>query len=339
MSERRPVVAIDDGYDQTKVYTESGGFVMPTLFSFSKRQTANLGVAELGHEGHYQIDDLIYSVGDVREPQDTRYDEFPYSPANLAVAIHAVRRAGVEAADLNVVTGLPVNRYYTSAGEVREESLKKKVQAWRREVRYLPVNGHDADAVVPKFVGVQVISEAVGAWFDFVVGDDGELCEDLVQRQVAVVDIGGRTTDIAVVENAEVVMENSGTTDHGVLDIYAGIERRLKDELNLPTDIPRQRIVSAVASGVLQLGPREHDIRALLDEERRLLAERVRTFVQTRIGSEALFIDKVLFVGGGAQVLKRELQGMYPQMGIPVEPHFANARGMYKFGQMRFNAA
>jgi len=327
------LIAIDDGFDETKIYSRAlGGRKIRSLFSLKPTDLADLGMKDGDREGVYRIDGKRYAVGNVRAPEETRFDDYPFSPGNLAVAIHALRVAGVRG-DVEAVSGMPVNRYYTMDGEVRKDLVLRKRKSWMRDVAVYGEDGQELpEDEVPRFVRVSVVSEAVAAWFDHCVDDTGAVIEGRLREQVAIVDIGGRTTDVAVVEDASVLMAHSGTTDHGALDIYAAIDRRIQGQLGLTRPVPRQRIVEGMERGVVTVGAHEVDIREMKREEKRLLAERIQVFVASLIGSEAAFINRVIFVGGGAVMLADELQGMFPQMEVAPEAQYANARGMWKYG-------
>lgn len=329
------IVAIDDGFDETKIYTRSlGGSKIRSLFALNPTNVADLGLSGIEKEGVYRIDGKLYAVGNVRQPEDTRFDDYPFSPGNLAVALHALRAAGVEG-QVHAVTGMPVNRYYSPDGEVQAESVKAKRCAWMRDVEGIVGGEVMTTENMPRIARVSTVSEAVAAWFDHCVDDKDRVMEKRLQDMIAIVDIGGRTTDVAVVEDAKVLMRHSGTTDHGALDIYGAIDRQLQGKLKLTRPVPRQRIIEGMDSGIVTVGPTDVDIREIRSEEKRLLAERIRVFVQSLLGGEASFIANVIFVGGGSAMLREELQGMFPQMSVADNPQYANARGMYKYGVMQ----
>ena len=73
--------------------------------------------------------------------------------------------------------------------------------------------------MLPRIVSVDVVPEAVAAWFDFVIGRDLQLNSQRYAEYTAVVDNGGRTTDVAVVKDGEVDLRQSGTLDVGTLEL------------------------------------------------------------------------------------------------------------------------
>jgi plasmid segregation protein ParM len=229
-------------------------------------------------------------------------------------------------ATVRVVTGVPLNRYFTSSGEVRESVLTRKVQAWLRGVR------DPQGARLPEIIDVTVVAQAVAAWFDFIIGANMQVDDALMNDYMAVVDIGGRTTDVAVFEHGEADMRQSGTLDHGVLDLAAAITRQLEDRYPSMSRLPQAIVESAINSGVATLGSTTIDVSEVLEREKRALIERIAVFVASRYGSNAPLIKRVLFVGGGSVALRNQLRARFPNAVFAEDPQMANARGMLKYG-------
>jgi hypothetical protein len=86
------LVAVDDGYDTTKVCTRERSDRFPTAVTAARRRTARLLGSDRMDELSYLIGDQEFTVGaHVQDPLDTRSDQYPYSPASLAVAMEAIR--------------------------------------------------------------------------------------------------------------------------------------------------------------------------------------------------------------------------------------------------------
>lgn len=323
------LVAVDDGYDYIKVWTRERSDRIPTAVSLTTRTTANLLDRRDTRERVYEIDGASYAVGpDVLEPMDTRYEDFPFSPANLAVAMDAIRRVVPSPVMVHVVAGVPLNRYYDRNGDVRHSMVDRKSAAWLRTVRA------SSGAPLPVIAQVSLIAEAVAAWFDFVIDDAMQERSDLVDDYMAVVDIGGRTTDVAVFENGDLDMRQSGTLDHGVLDVSSEVSRVLEDRYTGMRQFPWSVVEPAIRTGQALIGSATVDVSAEVASQKRVLVERVAQFMQSRFGNNAPLIKRVLFVGGGSSTLEPELRRMFPSAVFARDPQLANARGMYKYGAM-----
>jgi hypothetical protein len=319
------LVAVDDGYDFTKVVARSSHARIPTTYCVNPgHKVAAMGTGkEPGNV--YEIEGDRYGVDPNAPGCDTRFEEFPFHPANLAVAMDAIRRVVAPASAVHVIAGLPFNRFYLPTGQVNQSALSKKASAWSRLVR--PING----APLPRIEKVSLIAESVAAWFDFVIDQNFQIRHDVVNDCMAVVDIGGRTTDITVFQNGQVSMEYSGTLDTGALEI----QKKVSDALSVRfpgTKFPRSMLIDSVSLGKLPIGGGEFDVSEEVLEGKRFLATNIELFMKTRFGSQMPLMTRVLFVGGGAHALYFELKKRFPNAEFAKDGQMANARGMYKYG-------
>ena len=319
------LVAVDDGYDFTKARTRSHSVCIPTAYSLKPSRAVNvMGSAASDAESVYEIEGARYAVGPNVAGQDTRFEEFPFSAANLAVALNAIQRVVAPGARVQVVTGLPLNRFYKPSGEINRAVSAKKIKAWSRIVQ------SQGDSL-PRICNVTVISEAVAAWFDYVIKNDFSIDEHRMNELVAVVDIGGRTTDIAVLRQGELKLEFSGTLDRGFLEVQKHVADLLSAEFP-GTRFSKSELVEAARFGRVQLGNGEMDVSADVLSQRHALATGIQEFMQIQFGTEFPRINRVIFVGGGAAALEFDLRERFPKAYFSDEPQFANARGMLKYG-------
>lgn len=100
------IVAIDDGYHSCKVVTRDRQKCLPTAVTRASRLTARaMSGPSVSNERCYEIEGSVYAVGsNVLDPIHTRFAEFPYSAANLAVAVDALRHVLAPGAEAHVVT-------------------------------------------------------------------------------------------------------------------------------------------------------------------------------------------------------------------------------------------
>jgi plasmid segregation protein ParM len=276
-------------------------------------------------ENVYEIEGVRYAVGLNVVGRDTRFEDFPYHPANLAVAMDAIRRVVDPGTPVHVIAGMPLNRFYLPSGEINADVSKRKTLAWSRVVKSL------RGPALPRIVKVSVIAEAVAAWFDFVLDDKYVVRDDVVNEFMAVVDIGGRTTDIAVFQDGNINMELSNTLDSGVLEVQKRVINILSTKYP-GTKFPRSLLNETVKFGQAQLGTTLLDVTKEVIAERRLLASSVEIFMRTQFGNQLPLMKRVLFVGGGAQALQFELRERFQNAVFATDPQMANARGMLKYG-------
>ena len=318
-------VGLDDGYAYTKVALPDGRLTM--IPSRAKLGRANVTWLDGSEQKIFEYESAgqQLAVGDVNgEP--THFEAYPFSSLNRVIVQHALQQSGLAGQSVHVVSGLPVASFYRHDGSRREETIARKRASLKQAV-------HPIDGRAP--VGIafhDVIPEALAAWYDLVITEaagEVELDRQRLDSPIAIVDIGGRTTDYVVVAEQAVRHEGSGSLRCGLLDVKREVGEAIRNRFNL--EVVAERIVDeAVRNRHVRLFGESHDIAALIEVAERQVVERIHVETQRQLGRGAE-LDRVLFVGGGAVALASHLRSWFPNQVISEHAAFANARGMLKY--------
>ncbi len=221
---------------------------------------------------------------------------------------------------------LPVGSFYHRDGSRREAGLARK-----RDSLQLPV--HPIDGRLPAAVAFHaVIPEALAAWYDQVITEaDGgvQLAAERLQVPVAVVDIGGRTTDYVVVADQALPHAASGSLRCGLLEVQRAFTEVIRRRFDLEV-VSERAVAAAIDRGRVRLFGQDHDIADLLKAAQRQLVEQLHAETQRLLGRGAE-LERILFVGGGAVALAAHIRDWFPNQAVADHPAFANASGMLKY--------
>ncbi len=328
-------LGLDDGYADTKLALADG-----RLLAFPSR-------ARLGQAGvtwmreaeqtifEYETQGTIYSAGAV-DGEPTHFDGYVTSGLNRVIVQHALQSAGLAGQTLHLVSGLPVRAFYRHDGQRRTEAIANKCDNLKLPVRPFPRQGKQRPRpILPASVAFhEVIPEALAAWYDYVILTSQEgvsLDADRVNAPIAIVDIGGRTTDYVVVQDQGVVHGASGSLNRGLLDVKQQIAQGIQDTFGLDS-LSEQRVAAAMTHQSIRLHGKAHNISELIQIAQGELVERLYAETRRLLGQGAE-LDRVLFVGGGSAALAKEIANWFPNQQIIEQPAFANARGMLKYLQ------
>ena len=315
-------VGVDDGYRETKLAWKENGeirtFRMPSLV-----RTGALGVSDLeGNLSGYETDGEVYSVGDFREGEETRFSGYPLSPFVRVLVHHALVMAGFSGHEVTIATGLPPRDAFLPDGRKNADLISRKIERFARPVT---LRGGGEAARVREH---RVCTQGIGAVIDFLT--DGAALKDL-SGPIGVVDVGGRTTDVAVVVlgpgGLAIDHARSGSENAGVLDILDDLSRRIRTTERVD-DIALSALERALATGTLRLWGEDRNVADLVADAKIRTRERVRRVVSVFLG-DGSDLETILFAGGGALALPDLLEG-YPQAAAVPDPQFANARGFLK---------
>ncbi|MCV9964381.1 ParM/StbA family protein [Pararhizobium sp. BT-229] len=331
------LVAVDDGYAQTKLYTVLPDGTEVKQVRRSSIRTGKEGIGSIngdGFVGLYEVDGVGFTVSELIESENTQFDGFHTSVLDRVLVNHALVEANLGDAQVSLWTGLPVSDYFR-AGKKDDDKIAAK-----RANLLKPVKSGAPDVIIPTITDVKVGCQAVSAWIDFAMNDNLELRDD-IDGAIAIVDIGGRTTDIAtVIGGQNVDHRRSGTDNIGMLDVYAGLQHGIAKKFDVRGGLPIGDLARAMRNPAktIKLWGKERDISEIIDE---VLAEYqgLLTRAIERVIGNGASIDKVVFVGGGS-ALFTGLREKFPHNGETVDdPEFANARGLHKYARYQAQLA
>ncbi len=318
-------VGLDDGYAYTKVALPAGRLIV--IPSRGRMGQAAVTWIDQGRQRifEYETADAVYSVGAV-DGAPTHFEGYPWSGLNRTIAQHALQEAGLAGRTVHAVSGLPVSAFYRRSGERRQETITKKQDSLKQAVRPL------SEALPAGIAFHEVIPEALAAWYDHVIVEkDGKavLDEKQLSVPVAIIDIGGRTTDYVVVKDQGILHASSGSLQCGMLDVKQRVADGIQARFDL--EILSEPIVAqAVDRKRVRLQGKDHDLAALVEAAKREVVERIHAETRRQLGL-GVELERVLFVGGGTVALADHIANWFPHQAIAEHPAFANARGMLKY--------
>ena len=203
-----------------------------------------------------------------------------------------------------VVCGLPINQYKKNKSTIEELISNNKMKT-------LKVNGEPREIVITDFI---VYPEGIGAYYSLYTSED-----------VIIVDIGGRTTDIAYICDKKLI--KSSTIAIGTLDIYKAVADKLNSDYCL--DLSIEMIDRIIERGTLKVDNIDIDLRFITG----ILKE---NFMKIKEDLDFKFparTEKIVLCGGGAKLFAKAFMRRYSNCEVAEEPIFANSIGFKKVGE------
>lgn len=328
---------VDDGFRETKIWLgEDRKIVIP-----SQARAGDLN--QISIDGgvktvfSYETKDGNYIVGKIKDSDPTSHDDYPTSAMNRVLVAHALVKMGFTGTDrLAIATGLPYKRYYKGKDRNFDLIKAKTKNLLLNDVKDIIYKGGKritSDAIIPKIIDHKVLAEGIAAWMDFVLERDPETGLLTMNREKSVVptafiDIGGRTTDIAVVEDCNIQVDKSTTIEAGMLNIENQVKERLIEEFDVtPTTAQMNEVMQ---SKKFRVWGEDHDVSSIIDKAFDEEISKIHAEVHRRLKSAA-DLDSVQFMGGTTAAIEHKIQGWFRNQNIVHDPGFANARGMAKF--------
>lgn len=325
-------IGCDDGFAEVKLAIEKGQLLRtPSLAKAGKGTHIALN-GQASDIREYRTPEGLFIAGPLEQADPTNFAEYPYSAMNRAIVTHALMRANLNPErPIYLCTGLPVKSYYRTGKPNADLITKKTANLLANNVA--PQDGR----VPPRIVKHQILSEVVSAWMDIILQrdmstDDKKLVvrSDLVAKRIAIIDIGGQTTDVAVMHNWALDFERATTIPVGMLALQRNVRSALEDRLN--AELTHSQIEEAINYSRVTAFGKNIDVSDLVTDAKQTIVNQIKAEVM-RCLSRAADINQVIFIGGTTYALSVQLKGWFPQQSIDANPAFANARGMQKYAE------
>jgi plasmid segregation protein ParM len=217
------------------------------------------------------------------------------------------RTKNVIDANYTLGTGLPLRE----VKEGKDAGYRSKLVGSVHQVEFLVTPKYQGLKVNIKFKEVKVYPEGFAAFINLVLDNSGKIInKDLIDKRILIQDIGGLSTDIAVIKDRNVDDDKAQGFNLGVSESLEAIREEIRTKHGVELD-SRRDVVEIITkksdrNHIMVKGSRTsvHDItdRILLDlakKQYRLLRNVWQRNSQTEI---------CYFVGGGANVLKEYLK-------------------------------
>lgn len=217
------------------------------------------------------------------------------------------RTKNVIDANYTLGTGLPLRE----VKEGKDAGYRSKLVGSVHQVEFLVTPKYQGLKVNIKFEEVKVYPEGFAAFINLVMDNSGKVInKELIDKRILIQDIGGLSTDIAVIKNRNVDDDKAQGFNLGVSESLEAIREEIRTKHGVELD-SRRDVVEIITkksdrNHIMVKGSRTsvHDItdRILLDlakKQYRLLRNVWQKNSQTEI---------CYFVGGGANVLKEYLK-------------------------------
>ncbi|WP_040206776.1 ParM/StbA family protein [Neobacillus jeddahensis] len=331
------VAAIDVGNDSIKAIFGELEYELniPNIIARDTEDRPVIGIEELDsknpldgihvkvHSPALKENNVIYRVGHLATKSNNATELDPGSSKSeedqtlimlfTTLALDAVKQENfpqvknVIDASYTLGTGLPLRE----VKEGKDAGYRSKLVGSVHQVEFLVTPKYQGLKVNIKFNEVKVYPEGFAAYINLVMDNDLKIInKDLIDKRILIQDIGGLSTDIAVIKNRNVDDDKAQGFNLGVSESLEAIREEIRTKHGVELD-SRRDVVEIITrkndrNHIMVKGSRTsvHDItdRILLDlakKQYRLLRNVWQKNSQTEI---------CYFVGGGAHVLKDYLK-------------------------------
>lgn len=236
-----------------------------------------------------------------------------------------------EYAEFDIVTGLPVLEFRNQK-DALEQMMSNNGRIFFFDMHY----GPKTVSKTIKVNTVKVISQGEGAFYDFILDNNGDIVPsraEIVAGTVMVVDIGYRTTDIVSMENGRYIEPLSDQFNKGVNTIHQEILRLIMEKYGIKKEL--KDLDQIVRDGFFYHNMKQYNIENIIEQAAKPFAEDIVESLHTTSNDQLGGVNHVIFTGGGAEIIYPyvlELLNTIVNTSIMDGSEFCNATGYYKYG-------
>lgn len=327
-------IGIDLGYGYVKASDGTKEVVFPStvgvgtelrfnsLFMSFKKSTDNMVIT---------VDNKKYFVGDLAVRQSPIVSRSMgrnrVEDINAKVLLLAGLALFVENGEqkFNVVTGLPVDYY-----QQYKDDWALLMQG-THAIKFS--TGTQERPMLITIDKLQMIPQPFGTLYDRRLDNDGNLVEnELANLKIGIVDIGYKTSDLALAADLEFVGKQSISSEIAMNTAYGMITQRIQDKFKLEKE--SYEMDKVIESGVVRVAGVPHDISEFKREAFNALAEKIATEVNSIWDKRE--IDVIMLTGGGGKAISEYFLPKFPQAVLVNDAQLANVRGYLKLSNALF---
>jgi hypothetical protein len=251
-----------------------------------------------------------------------RYDnpEFPWLVAGLLAKLYP--NAG---GDILLTFSLPIDSF----GQAQEQ-VERLTGHWQVEYN----DGQNTTNLNFTVEPDNVVPEAFGSLCYFILAVDGSRFVDLemAEGKVAVIDIGGYTTDVLTFNALEIGTVHS-SVERGIINVRNDVNAAIKRQFRR-SDLPTPNLDKIIETGEYKHAGETYNVDDIVESALWELTDGVLDIWQNQLEGGVDY-DAVVLTGGGAPLVSPTLLGNLRHSNIKCIPrdeaHLANAIGAYRY--------
>ncbi len=312
-------VVIDEGSSQTKISWFDREKIVSQVIPSRVVRGAKLNTQSGSyHDAAYTVGGLEYTAApNMDGSMTTDIPDYQTSDINLILVHEVLRQNGFGGQDVEINVTLPIKDFYQVAPYNEPLINQKKNNLMNADVENMA--GHP----LANIVSVKVSPEATPAWFDYLLNDNGSKSLDVDDsHKIMVVDAGGTTTDLAVVDGYG-NMQNFDSLRFGVFHIAENLRPVIMKRFDRKA-LQKHHLDSAMRSKEFAGEDISNEVEQACRDVEQDIITGMRKFVAD---SESL--AAVVYVGGGSALMGHRIADIYGGERI-IGDEFSIARGLVK---------
>jgi plasmid segregation protein ParM len=333
------VLGIDIGFGFTKATNGQDTLIFKSLLGDAAdiQFWADFGDNAPTDHIHVTIDGESYFIGDLAEQQSSVLN-FTLDQERLLsdyVKTLSLTAAGMLMQDesatntpINLISGLPIGYFKENHNRFNEKL------AGHHTITYHSSDGKQENREI--YINkVRMLPQPMGSIVNLLMNDSGKIAvPDLAKQKIGVVDIGFRTTDLAILDRLRYINRGSKTIDMGIAKGFGVIANKLREKSSVNVEL--YRLYRAAETGTITMRGHGFSFPKIRDQVYSQLATSIADEID-RLWANDWDIESIFLSGGGSRELAGFLEPLIVGNVIPIDPdqdsRLNNVKGYFKYGR------
>lgn len=213
---------------------------------------------------------------------------------------------------IKVVLGLPINQFKSKKEQLLETISNNKV------LKFI-LNGDQREIIIEE---ATVYPEGIATYYSL----GSLLRQDLKDKEIIILDIGGRTTDIALLKSGKRAISKSTSLNVGMINIYSDLVNEINEKFTLGVTIED-------AEGIIKKGLEVDGEKIDTSFMKDIIKNNIdKVFKELNI-NYPVRTSPILVTGGGGEAFFKSIKKRYPTAILVEDYMFSNAKGLKKVGE------
>lgn len=280
----------------------SKGIIVPSLITRGENY-----LISTGYQLEFNNEILIIGEGDY----DTNLDKI--SKENLLPMLCLALGLSTKEEFIRIVLGLPINQYRSKKDKMIEVIEDNKILNFK-------LNGIERTIYIED---AAIFPEGVATYYSL----DVDKRRELIEKDLIVLDIGGRTTDIALLKAGKKrSVAKSTSLDVGMINIYNDMINEINSLYTLGLNIED-------AEGIIKNGLEVDGEKKDTTFIKNIIRNNIEKVFKELNISYPVRTSPILVTGGGGRSFFKSIKNRYPSAQIIEDNLFSNALGYKKVGE------
>jgi plasmid segregation protein ParM len=233
-----------------------------------------------------------------------------------------------------IVVGFPVE---VMRDESKAKDVLRALRSWMIGTHRFQINDTEYGITIDK---VTVIAQPLGGFYCWAISKDGKfrVPQNEVQGRILVVDIGFNTLDLYALKNMELEPNYTTGDTAGVRRAAERLMQHIQREFDVRISRTEANTLLLADKPIFETVGRSIDLTPVINQVLDASATQITDICETTVGNAKQF-SRVLFTGGGSELLRKHMLNRFPFALVLPNAVMANASGCAYAGRLRWTDA